>query len=257
MSMSIHFWNHSFIQRTALLICLLSLCCVHCSAYGGLLRITEAMSASDGGSGGTQDWFELTNYGTTSINISGWSMADASSSYNTSVALNGVTTIAVNESVVFLEVQTLASTEIAAFRSFWGGSATTAKIGWYSGNALQRSGDGIVIKDTGGAEQTPRTAFGQATNGQSFYWAYTATGDFYLGSGTNGLLSTVGTIAGVSGGISQTTFSSTSPPPSPFTVTNLGSPGTAAVVPEPSTYAMALAGLFCGGVSMWRRRKWA
>ena len=27
------------------------------------------------------------------------------------------------------------------------------------------------------------------------------------------------------------------------------------VVPEPSTYAMALAGLACGGFSMWRRRK--
>jgi hypothetical protein len=28
-----------------------------------------------------------------------------------------------------------------------------------------------------------------------------------------------------------------------------------AVVPEPSTYAMALAGLACGGYSMSRRRK--
>ncbi|MFM7521558.1 MAG: PEP-CTERM sorting domain-containing protein [Planctomycetota bacterium] len=28
-----------------------------------------------------------------------------------------------------------------------------------------------------------------------------------------------------------------------------------AVVPEPSTYAIALAGLACGGYSMWRRRK--
>ena len=28
-----------------------------------------------------------------------------------------------------------------------------------------------------------------------------------------------------------------------------------AVVPEPSTYAMALAGLACGGFSIWRRRK--
>ena len=26
-------------------------------------------------------------------------------------------------------------------------------------------------------------------------------------------------------------------------------------VPEPSTYAMALAGIACGGYSMWRRRK--
>jgi hypothetical protein len=33
------------------------------------------------------------------------------------------------------------------------------------------------------------------------------------------------------------------------TVTNL------ALVPEPSTYCMALAGLACGGFSMWRRRK--
>lgn len=28
-----------------------------------------------------------------------------------------------------------------------------------------------------------------------------------------------------------------------------------AVVPEPSIYCMALAGLGCGGFSMWRRRK--
>jgi hypothetical protein len=27
------------------------------------------------------------------------------------------------------------------------------------------------------------------------------------------------------------------------------------LVPEPTTYAMALAGLACGGYSMWRRRK--
>ena len=30
---------------------------------------------------------------------------------------------------------------------------------------------------------------------------------------------------------------------------------TVSAVPEPSTYAMALAGLACGGYSMWRRRK--
>ena len=30
-----------------------------------------------------------------------------------------------------------------------------------------------------------------------------------------------------------------------------------AAVPEPSTYAMALAGVACGGFSMWQRRKWA
>ena len=33
--------------------------------------------------------------------------------------------------------------------------------------------------------------------------------------------------------------------------------GTISVVPEPSTHAMALAGLACGGFSMFRRRKQA
>jgi len=31
--------------------------------------------------------------------------------------------------------------------------------------------------------------------------------------------------------------------------------GSLQVVPEPSTYAMALASLACGGFSMWRQRK--
>jgi len=35
---------------------------------------------------------------------------------------------------------------------------------------------------------------------------------------------------------------------------NMASP---VAVPEPSTYAMALAGLACGGCSIWRRRKQA
>ncbi len=34
-----------------------------------------------------------------------------------------------------------------------------------------------------------------------------------------------------------------------------GAPITVGTVPEPSTYVMALAGLACGGYSMWRRRK--
>jgi hypothetical protein len=40
--------------------------------------------------------------------------------------------------------------------------------------------------------------------------------------------------------------------PTPF-----GGPGTFTVsaVPEPSTYAMALAGLACGGYSLFRRRR--
>jgi hypothetical protein len=37
--------------------------------------------------------------------------------------------------------------------------------------------------------------------------------------------------------------------------TDQGATFTVSAVPEPSTYAMALAGLACGGYSMFRRRK--
>ena len=41
-----------------------------------ILRITEVMSNS--GTGGTADWFELTNYGTTTVNLLGYKMDDNS-----------------------------------------------------------------------------------------------------------------------------------------------------------------------------------
>ena len=37
------------------------------------VRITEVMS-----SGGTSDWFELTNFGTTAVDITGWKVDDSS-----------------------------------------------------------------------------------------------------------------------------------------------------------------------------------
>ncbi|HOS45355.1 MAG TPA: lamin tail domain-containing protein, partial [Paludibacter sp.] len=43
------------------------------------IRITEVMSQS--GTGGTEDWFELTNFGTTSVDITGWKMDDNSFDY--------------------------------------------------------------------------------------------------------------------------------------------------------------------------------
>jgi hypothetical protein len=43
--------------------------------------------------------------------------------------------------------------------------------------------------------------------------------------------------------------------PSSFTNNMYGISQVLTAVPEPSTYAMALAGVACGGFSMWRRRK--
>ena len=65
------------------------------------LRITEVMSSS--GTGGTSDWFEVTNYGTSAVDMTGFRMDDNSFSFASSVLLNGVSSVAAGESVVFFE----------------------------------------------------------------------------------------------------------------------------------------------------------
>lgn len=206
------------------------------------LRITEVMSSS--GTGGTPDWFEITNYGPTPVSLSGFRMDDNSFSFANSRELFGVSEIASGESAVFIE--SALGADIPAFRTFWGGSALVADIGYYSGSGVSFSstGDGVVVYDSLGVEQTPQTSFGAATGGSSFYWAYDPFGAFVTGFGSqsDGLISTgAGILAGSS--FSQTTFLSATALPQ-----NIGSPGTAAVsVPEPSTLGLAaiigLAGL--------------
>lgn len=229
----------------------LGMAAIHSPASASL-RITEVMSNS--GIGGTQDWFELTNYGLAPVSLTGYRMDDNSFIFNpNSVPLTGVASIAPGESVVFVEAVTLdPAAEVASFRTYWGGAATTAAIGTYSGSGVgfSSNGDGVVVFDAAGTEVTPRTSFGSAvaTPGQSFYWAYNPAGDFVLGTQSNGVVSTVGTIPGENGGISQVTYLSATTLPQ-----NTGSPGTAAVVPEPSTVALAAAGLGLVGMAARRR----
>ena len=216
------------------------------------IRITEVMSSS--GLGGTEDWFEVTNYGTTSVNITGWGVDDGSFNFGTVAALNGVTSIGPRETVVFVETATAdPSAEVAAFRTFWGGAASTVAIGTYAGSSksFSSNGDGVVVFDSAGNEMTPQTSFGAATGGSSFYWAYDAAGDFVTGFGTQsaGVVSTVGTIPGSFS--DQVTFTSTN------VLANIGSPGTAVnAVPEPSSIVLAaFAGLGLAGYAARRRSR--
>lgn len=128
------------------------------------LVITEVMSNS----GQTADWFELTNTGTTPVNISGYRMDDNSFNFSASVALLGITEIAPNESVIFIEGS---GTQVSTFQTVWGSKFSNLKIGTYSGSGvgLAASGDGVVIYNTSGIEQT-RQSFGAATTGISFRW---------------------------------------------------------------------------------------
>ena len=207
------------------------------------LRISEAMSSS--GVGGTADWWEVTNFGGSSVDISGWKMDDSSYTFGLAVALNGVTSIGPGESAIFIETAA-PLTDIPNFRTFWGGSASTAAIGSYTGSGvgLSSAGDGIVLFNGSGTEVTPRVSFGAATTGSSFYYQYDAIGDPTTSPNTNAVLSTVGTLSG------QVTYLSASNAPQ-----NTGSPGTAInAVPEPSSLAL----IGCGaGVAAWianRRR---
>ena len=106
---------------------------------------------SSSGTGGTPDWFELSNLGTNSVHITGWRMDDNSFAFASSVVLNGITNIAAGESVVFFEDST--TNNVAAFKSFWGGM-TNRQVGTYTGGgvSLSSSGDGAVVFNSMGTE---------------------------------------------------------------------------------------------------------
>lgn len=189
------------------------------SASAGL-RVTEAMSSS--GSGGTADWFEVSNYGTTAIDITGYKMDDNSFNFANAVALSGITSIGAGETVIFVEG---AAGDVAGFRSFWGG-LSGVQVGYYSGSGVGFSsgGDGVVVFNGSGSEVTQRATFGAATSGSSFYFDSTGT--------AAGVVSTVGTIG------TQVTFATSGNP------VNIGSLGTALNIPAPGAVALvALAGV--------------
>jgi len=195
-------------------------------AASASIRITEAMSAS--GSGGTADWIEVTNYGSSAVDITGWRMDDGSFSFANSAALLGITSIGAGETVIFVEG---AVGDVSGFRSFWGG-LSGVQVGYYAGSGVSFSsnGDAAVLFNLSGAEMSNRAAFGAATSGSSFYFDTV---------NNNGIVSTVGTIG------TQVTFATTGIP------VNIGSLGTAIGIPAPG--AMALLGV--AGLVGGRRRR--
>jgi uncharacterized protein YjiK len=133
------------------------------------LIISEVAPWSSGNSAASLrvDWFEITNIGTASANISGWKVDDDSRNFNNAVALNGVTSIAPGESVIFLETADLAG-KSAAFKTLWFGANPPAnlQIGSYSGAGIGFStgGDQVNLFDSAGALQAGVT-FGASPAG--------------------------------------------------------------------------------------------
>lgn len=210
------------------------------------LRITEAMSQSGTAPTFTADWWEVTNFGTSSVDMTGWKFDDSSFNIANAVALNGITSIAAGESAIFIETAA-PLTDIPNFRAFWGGSAATAAIGSYTGSgvSLSSGGDGIVLFNSGSAEATPRVTFGAATLGSSFFYQYASNGDPTTSPNASAVVSTAGTVNG------QVTYLSAT-----SVTQNIGSPGTAInAVPEPSTVVLGSIGLAILAARAARRRK--
>jgi hypothetical protein len=200
------------------------------------LFITEVDPAGSGTSTYAADWFELTNTGSTAINITGWKMDDNSNSFGSAVALRGVTSIGAGQSVVFLEGNTSGSNDAtidAAFKAAWFGSNVPAGLvlGGYGGSGvgLSQTSDAVNIFDASGDVIT-RVDFGaDSTNGRTF------DNSALL----NNVTLTTFSAVGIDGAFNSVTGG------------EIGSPG---LIPEPATYA-ALAGLAALGVTVIRRKR--
>jgi len=127
------------------------------------LAITEVAPWSSSSLVGA-DWFEVTNTTASAIDITGWKVDDSSALFANALALNGITSIAPGESVIFMEASNL-TTAAATFRTTWFGAnpPPSLQIGGYSGASigLSTSGDAVNLYDSGGALQAS-VSFGAA-----------------------------------------------------------------------------------------------
>jgi hypothetical protein len=113
--------------------------------------ITEVFIGLNG-EDGTQDWYELTNTGTTAIDLTGWRMDDSSASFASGVALSG--SIAAGQSAIFVigsaAVDNVSfANSIAEFQGIWNYSGQIASTSG-SGVGLSQDGDGVNIFNAGG-----------------------------------------------------------------------------------------------------------
>lgn len=198
------------------------------------IRITEVAAWGSGNAPYSSDWFELTNLGSTAVNISGWKMDDNSNSFTSAVALTGISSIAAGESVIFTE-----GAVSAAFLSAWFGANAPAglKIGTYTGSGvgLGTGGDAVNIFNASGVLQA-KVTFGTSDAASPFQTFDNAAG---LNDTTISQLSVVG----VNGAFVAANDAA-----------EIGSPGSISAVPEPESAALVLAALGVVGLVARKRQ---
>ncbi len=136
------------------------------------VTVSEVAPWSSGTVSVAADWFEVTNNGSTALDITGWKVDDNSNLFANALTLNGITTIAPGESVIFLETTAINSTTIIAnFKTAWFGANAPAnlQVGSYTGASigLSTGSDAVNLYDALGALKANVT-FGAATTNFSF-----------------------------------------------------------------------------------------
>ena len=192
-------------------------------AAGGLV-ITEVAAWGSSNSLYGADWFEVTNTTASAVDLTGWKMDDSSASFATGVGLNGISSIAAGESVIFLETSDLATTA-ANFKSAWFGASTPSglHIGGYSGSGvgLSTGGDGVTLFDATPSHAIRASVSFGASPSSSPLPSFDNTG------GTDGSISALSAV-GTNGAFSSVNGTA-----------SVGSPGTATVSSPTTTTSAA------------------
>ncbi|HEY4095426.1 MAG TPA: SdiA-regulated domain-containing protein [Baekduia sp.] len=130
--------------------------------------VSEVAPWGSGDASYAADWFELTNTGTTPVDLTGWKFDDDSDAFASGVTLNGVSTLAPGKSAVFVAGD--AGSTIPAFKTAWFGSNPPAGLtmGYYNDSlGLSTGGDEVNIFDALGNAVTG-VKFGGSTSGRTF-----------------------------------------------------------------------------------------
>ncbi len=177
-----------------------------------VLIVTEVAPWSSGNSPVIlADWFEVTNVGSAAVNVTGWKVDDSSNAFSTALTLNGITSIAPGESVIFLEssATNLPATVIANFKSVWFGASPPVElqVGTYQGSGigLGTGGDAVNLFNAAGVRHSG-VSFG-AADATSPYQTFDNT------AAVNGAVITLLSATGVNGAFTATN------------TTEIGSPG--------------------------------
>lgn len=179
---------------------------------GGTIRVTEVAPWSSGNSPVVvADWFELTNTGSSAVNITGWKMTDSNAGgFSTAGPITGITSIAAGESVIFVDAG-----RTAEFITNWFGTNPGIQVGTYNGPGLGTGGDAVAIYDGAGNLQA-RVDFGASPTVPGPF------GSFDNSAGLNNVTLTQLSVVGVNGAFTAAA-----------TTSEIGSPGTAVVTSNP------------------------